>query len=81
MVLARFMGRPRANAQWLGILVAAILAGLWHLGSPADVLRVVSVNGVVGAVYGWVYWWRGLELAIDPHGRYWFLYIAVPVFV
>jgi len=73
-------------AQWLGILVAAFMFGLAHVGNlpdvPHPVLRAVAVNGVAGVILGWLYWWRGLELAVFTHMvAIVVLYIAVPVFL
>jgi len=45
---------------------------------PGDDRERRSAN----VVYGWLYWWRGLELAILPHMVVdATLYIAVPVIV
>lgn len=45
--------------------------GLAHVGNLPDVahpvLRAVSVNGIAGIILGWLYWWRGLEMAILTH--------------
>lgn len=81
MALSRFVGQPHTYAQWLGILAAAVYAGLWHVGGPHDLLRVVTINAVGGVVYGWLYWRRGLELSVLAHMVVTaFLYIAVPAF-
>ena len=77
---------PRAFAQWLGILVAAVLFGLAHVGNLPDVanpvLRAVTINGVAGVVLGWLYWWRGLEMAMLTHMvAIVVLYIAIPPFL
>jgi len=86
MALFRFVSEPRVFAQWLGVLVAALLFGLAHVGNlpdtPHPVLRAVAVNGVAGLILGWLYWWRGLEIAILTHmAAIVVLYIAVPVFL
>ena len=36
-------------------------------GSPADTVRVLSVNAIAAVAYGWLYWWRGLEAAVLAH--------------
>lgn len=63
-----------------------VFFGLAHVGNlpnvPHPVLRAVAVNGVAGIAFGWLYWWRGLEIAILTHmvaiaG----LYVGVPVFL
>jgi membrane protease YdiL (CAAX protease family) len=77
--LSLFMRDPKAYAQWLGILVAAVIIGVWHVGDPADAPRVMTANVVTNVVYGWLYWWRGLEMAILAHMVVTaFLLIAVP---
>ncbi len=86
LVISRFTREPRALAQWLGILVAALMFGLAHVGNLPDVahpvLRAVTVNGIAGLILGWLYWWRGLEVAILTHMvAIVVLYIAVPLFL
>ncbi len=86
VALARFVSDPRVLAQWLGILVAALLFGLAHVGNlpdvPHPVLRAVTVNGAAGLVLGWLYWWRGLEFAILTHMMVIaVLYIVIPPFL
>ncbi len=66
-VLSRLVDRPRATAQWLGVVAAFALMAWWHTGSPTDATRVLAVNAVAAAAYGWLYWWRGLEAAILGH--------------
>ena len=86
MALARFVTQPKVLAQWIGILVAALLFGLAHVSNLPDVahpvLRAVAVNGAPVLLLGWLYWWRGLEIAILTHMvAIMILYIAVPVFL
>lgn len=81
LALSLLIERPKVYAEWLGVLAAAGLIGAWHVGSPADAARVMTVNVVTNVVYGWVYWRRGLELAILTHMVVTaFLLIAVPAF-
>ena len=84
--LSRYTMEPKTLAQWIGILVAALLFGLAHAGNLPDiahpVLRAITVNGVAGLILGWLYWWHGLEMAILTHMvAIVVLYIAVPVFL
>lgn len=86
LVLSRLMSEPRTLSQWVGILVAAVLFGLAHVGNLPDVahpvLRAVTMNGVAGLLLGWLYWWRGLEMAMLTHMvAIAVLYVAVPVFL
>lgn len=79
--LSLVIERPSVYAEWLGVLAAAGLVGAWHVGSPADAVRVMAVNVVTNVVYGWVYWRRGLEMAILTHMVVTaFLLIAIPAF-
>ena len=86
LALGRFVRQPKVLAQWIGILVAAVLFGLAHVGNlpdvPQPILRAVAVNGTAAVILGWLYWWRGLEVAILTHMvAIMVLYIAVPVFL
>lgn len=86
LALSRVTARPRTLSHWVGVLVAAFLFGLAHVGNVPDaahpVLRAVAVNGVPGLILGWLYWWRGLEMAIFTHmAAIAVLYVAVPVFL
>lgn len=64
-----------AGAFWLAIALAAVLFGLGHLPATAAlvplsagvVARAVVLNGIPGAVFGWLYWRRGLEAAMVAH--------------
>jgi membrane protease YdiL (CAAX protease family) len=86
LAVSRFYREPKQLAQWAGILVAAYLFGLAHVPGLANVahpvLRAITINGIAGIVLGWIYWWRGLELAIVTHMvAIATVYIAVPVFL
>jgi len=35
--------------------------------TPLVVLRAVVLNGVVGVACGWLYWRKGLEMAMAAH--------------
>jgi len=86
LAVSRFYREPKQLAQWVGILVAAYLFGLAHVAGLANVahpvLRAVTINGIAGIVLGWIYWWRGLELAILTHMvAIATVYIVVPLFI
>jgi hypothetical protein len=86
LAVSRFYREPKQLAQWAGILVAAYLFGLAHVANLSNaahpVLRAVTINGIAGIVLGWIYWWRGLELAIVTHMvAIATVYIVVPVFL
>ena len=81
--LSLFIAQPKLAAQWLGTLVAAAVTGLWwHLGGRYDVFtiaRVLTVNMVAGVAYGWLYWSKGLEVAMMTHTVvYLCLFFALP---
>lgn len=67
--------RPGSGLIWLSIIISAVLFGLGHLGitsdltviTPVVVARAVLLNGIPGAIFGWLYWQRGLESAIIAH--------------
>jgi len=66
--------------------VAAYSFGLAHVANLSNVahpvLRAVTINGIAGIVLGWIYWWRGLELAIVTHMvAIATVYIVVPAFL
>lgn len=80
------VAEPKVLAQWVGVLVSALIFGLAHVGNVPDaahpVLRAVAVNGVAGLILGGLYWWRGLEVAMLTHMvAIVVLYIIVPVFL
>ena len=60
---------------WTANLLAAIAFGLGHLPTTARlvpltaiiVTRAVVLNGVVGVVAGWLFWRRGIEMAMVCH--------------
>ena len=66
---------PRPWVYWVAILVAAALFGAAHLPAAAKiwelsgivVFRTVALNAVGGLVFGWLYWRRGIEMAMLGH--------------
>jgi hypothetical protein len=75
----RILGSPEPPADglyWMGIVAAALVFALAHLpflysvaGSPPLWLPLTAmvINGVVGAVFGWLFWRGGLEAAFMAH--------------
>jgi membrane protease YdiL (CAAX protease family) len=67
--------RPTDAVYWAGTLLAALLFGLGHLPAtaalvpltPLVVARALALNGIAGAVFGWLYWRQGLSAAILAH--------------
>lgn len=68
-------GLPADGAMWTANVLAAVLFGLGHLPTtaalvaltPFVVLRAIVLNGVVGVICGWLYWRKGLEMAMGAH--------------
>jgi membrane protease YdiL (CAAX protease family) len=67
--------RLPAAAYWIAIAAAALLFGVGHLPAAAQVwgldgiviARTLLLNGLGGMVFGWLYWRRGLEMAMLGH--------------
>ena len=75
-VAARLRRRVPGNAGFhVAIVLAAILFGAGHLPAAAQlwgldaivVLRTLTLTALVGIVCGWLYWRRGLEMAMLAH--------------
>ena len=75
-VLGMFGRRqPRAAAYWTAIVVAAVLFGAGHLPAAAKlwgltdivVFRTIALNAIAGIAFGWLYWRRGIEMAMLGH--------------
>ncbi len=81
---------PTAGAMWTANVLAAVLFGLGHLPAtaalvpltPLIILRAIVLNGVVGVICGWLYWRKGLEMAMGAH---WsadlVLHVLLPLFL
>jgi membrane protease YdiL (CAAX protease family) len=77
-LLQRGAGLPRPATVWSAILLAAVLFGLGHLPATAllvpltlpVVVRAVVLNGVVGVIFGWLYWRRSLEAGMIAHATF-----------
>lgn len=65
----------RPGVMWIANLLAALSFGLGHLPAlgvlvpvtPVLVARSLALNGVAGVVFGWLYWRRGLLMAMIAH--------------
>lgn len=66
---------PSAWMYWTAIVLAALLFGAGHLPAaakiwgldPVVVFRTLLLNGIAGVAFGWLYWKRGLEMAMLAH--------------
>jgi hypothetical protein len=73
--LARGETAPPPAAWWTAIVLAAVIFGAGHLPAastlaPLDavqVIRIVLLNALAGAAYGWLYWRYSLEAAMLAH--------------
>lgn len=77
-VAQRGEGLPRPALVWSAIVLAAVLFGLGHLPATAAVtpltlpviVRAILLNGILGVVFGWLYWRRSLEAAMLAHATF-----------
>jgi len=70
-------GKPTIAVIWIANILAALLFGLGHLPAvslmvqvpltPLVIARTLTLNGLLGIVFGWLYWKRGLEAAMVSH--------------
>ena len=68
-------GMPANGAYWTAILLASLLFGLGNLPAtrnitsltPVLVIRAITLNGIAGIGFGWLYWRYGLEAAMLSH--------------
>jgi len=64
-----------SRSFWVTNVVVAIVFGLAHLPATAEliaitpliVVRAIALNGVIGIMAGYLYWKRGIEMAIVCH--------------
>lgn len=60
---------------WVAIVLAAVLFGAGHLPpavelwglTPIVVFRTIVLNAIGAVVFGWLYWRRGIEMAMLGH--------------
>lgn len=61
--------------MWSAIMLSSIIFGLGHLPitstvvslTPLVIVRAITLNGIGGMVFGWLYWKNGLESAMVAH--------------
>ncbi|MBA3487011.1 MAG: CPBP family intramembrane metalloprotease [Lysobacter sp.] len=66
---------PRPAIFWLAIVLSALLFGAGHLPAAAEVwgldaivvFRTIALNAIAAVVFGWLYWRRGIEMAMLGH--------------
>lgn len=72
----RTSGRPSPAILWAANVLAAVIFGLAHLpnltmlGVPVTfglLVYIITLNGLAGLGFGWLYWTFGLETAMLAH--------------
>jgi membrane protease YdiL (CAAX protease family) len=74
----RLLDRERLTPPiaWTAIILTALLFGLLHLPTAiaqagilsfALLLKIMLLNGIAGIAFGWLYWRKGLLLAMVAH--------------
>ncbi|MDN7245279.1 CPBP family intramembrane glutamic endopeptidase [Planococcus shenhongbingii] len=82
----RSRSAPSAAVFWIAIAISSLLFALGHFGATALAVpmttavwtRMMLLNGLVGIVFGWLYWRKGLEIAMISHA---FFHIAMTLFI
>jgi membrane protease YdiL (CAAX protease family) len=77
---------PSAAVFWIAIVLSSVLFALGHFGATALAapmtaavwLRMLLLNGIAGMAFGWLYWRKGLEIAMVSHA---FFHIATTFLV
>jgi hypothetical protein len=76
LLLGRKTGRPAAAILWAANILSTLVFGALHIpnlmviGVPVDAATLSStlaMNGVIGLMFGWLYWRYGLESAMVSH--------------
>lgn len=75
-ILSLIFRKNYAWIYWVGIVGAAVLFGVGHLGalfsmvetvSTLLIIRTIFINAALGILFGYLYWKKGLEYAIIAH--------------
>ncbi|WP_160725632.1 CPBP family intramembrane glutamic endopeptidase [Bacillus sp. USDA818B3_A] len=78
-ILYKLFGKTSGRKKWMywtGIIAAAILFGVSHLPAAQQIFGVITPilfirtlvsNGLVGIIFGYLYWKKGLEYAMIAH--------------
>lgn len=67
--------QPSPKIIWISILLTTLLFALGHLGSTVLLapltfvvfVRMIVLNGISGVLFGWLFWKKGLEVAMIAH--------------
>lgn len=65
-------GRLSPKIIWAAVILSALASGIYHIPAYEALtggitLLVILQNTILGVVYGWLYWRRGLLLAMVAH--------------
>lgn len=74
-LFTRQQAQPPRWIFWSAIAIAALLFGVGHLPAaaalwpltPIVILRILTLNSLLGIPFGWLYWQWGLEYAMLAH--------------
>lgn len=76
LLFGKKTGRPAAAILWAANILSTLAFGALHIsniviiGMPVDFATVSSalvLNGMIGLLFGWLYWRYGLESAMASH--------------
>ncbi len=76
LLLGKKTGRPGTALLWAANILSTLAFGALHIsniviiGMPVDFATVSStliLNGIIGILFGWLYWRYGLESAMASH--------------
>jgi hypothetical protein len=76
LLLGKKTGRPGTAILWAANILSTLAFGALHIsnilvvGMPVNVITVTTtlvLNGIIGILFGWLYWRYGLESAIASH--------------
>jgi len=73
---SKITGKQSAIAVWFGIVIAALIFGVAHLPAVQGltneltsnlVVYIITMNSVLGILFGWLFWKKGIEAAMVAH--------------
>jgi membrane protease YdiL (CAAX protease family) len=76
VLIGKKSGRPAPAILWTANVLSALAFGALHIpnisfvGMPVDggtVVSTIAMNGMIGVLFGWLYWRHGLESAMASH--------------
>lgn len=75
-IFQRRKAHPSSAILWISVFISSLLFAVGHIGATAMVapltpivlIRMMFLNSIGGIVFGWLYWKKGLEIAMVAHG-------------